>query len=148
MRAKNGDGAVGQGVAGAAATAVFLGCTGALLATVAEPGQERTPDHEEGEDSEAPRPQGGVDRGPDQEPAKGAAAADHAERVGEGGEGRRYEEGGQELYGQGHLHKPEPLEEATGVALALRRNGVQQGWLYHSRLHSCLCKALYALVEE
>jgi hypothetical protein len=57
---------------------VFLGDAGALLAPVAEPGQEGAPDDEEGQDGEALWSEGGVDRGPDQKAAEGAAAADHA----------------------------------------------------------------------
>src|SRR5829696_3620959 len=95
--AEDGDGAVGQGVAGAAASSVFLGGAGTLLAPVAEPGQEGTSDHDEGEDSEASWTEAGVDDGSDEEPAEGAAAADHSERVGQGGEGRGYEEGYKEL---------------------------------------------------
>src|SRR5215210_2761968 len=133
---------------GAAASAVFLGGSGALLSTVAEPGQEGAPDHEQGEDGEAACSEGGIDRGPDEEPAQGAAAADHTERVGEGGEGPGYQEGGRELGGQVVLRAPEPLEEATGVALALRRDGVQQGRFDHAGLHACPRQTLDALVEE
>ena len=89
--AEDGDGAVGQGVAGAAASPVFLGGASALLAPVAEPGQEGTTDHEEGEYSEASWAEAGVDDGSDEKPAEGTAAADHPERVGQGGEGRGYE---------------------------------------------------------
>src|SRR5215211_4090681 len=46
------------------------------------------------------------------------------------------------------LRIPEPLEEAAGVALALRRDGVQEGRFDHAGLHAGLCEALYALVEE
>src|SRR5215212_714326 len=46
------------------------------------------------------------------------------------------------------LRIPEPLEEAAGVALALRRDGVQEGRFDHAGLHARLCQALYALVEE
>src|SRR5215211_4647954 len=46
------------------------------------------------------------------------------------------------------LRASEPFEEATGVALALRRDGVQEGWFDHSGLHAGPRQALYALVEE
>jgi hypothetical protein len=95
--AEDGDGAVGQGVAGATASSVFLGGAGALLALVAEPGQEGTTDHEEGEDREARWAEAGVDDGSNEEPAEGTAAADHSERVSQCGESRGYEEGYQEL---------------------------------------------------
>src|SRR5215210_423153 len=46
------------------------------------------------------------------------------------------------------LHAPEPFEEATGVPLALSRDGVQQCGFDHAGLHACPCQALYALVEQ
>src|SRR5829696_7149504 len=46
------------------------------------------------------------------------------------------------------LLAPEPFEEPAGVALALRRDGVQEGWFDHAGLHACTCQALHALVEE
>src|ERR687893_197301 len=46
------------------------------------------------------------------------------------------------------LRPPEPFEEPSGVALALRRNGVQEGGFYHAGLHPGPCQALHALVEE
>ena len=50
-----------------------------------------------GEDRETPRAQRSVDDGTYKKPAQGSAAADQSERVGDGGEGRGYEEGYQEL---------------------------------------------------
>src|SRR5918995_6454680 len=46
------------------------------------------------------------------------------------------------------LQAPEPFEEPSGVALALRRNGVQEGGFYHAGLHTGPCQALHTLVEE
>src|SRR5918995_1994777 len=46
------------------------------------------------------------------------------------------------------LQAPEPFEEPSGVALALCRDGVQEGGFYHAGLHAGPCQAVHALVEE
>src|SRR5687767_687641 len=46
------------------------------------------------------------------------------------------------------LRAPEPFEEPAGVALALRRDGVQEGGFDHAGLHACPCQAFHALVEQ
>ena len=46
------------------------------------------------------------------------------------------------------LRAPEPFEEPAGVALALRRDGVQESGFDHTGLHAGPCQALDALIEE
>src|SRR5919107_3068728 len=46
------------------------------------------------------------------------------------------------------LRSPEPFEEPAGVALALSRDGVQEGGFDHADLHAGPCQAFHALVEE
>src|ERR687890_967405 len=46
------------------------------------------------------------------------------------------------------LGAPEPFEEATGVPLALHRDGVQEGWFDHADLYASPRQSLDTLVEE
>src|SRR5918994_4284040 len=46
------------------------------------------------------------------------------------------------------LRAPKPFEEPAGVALTLRRDGVQEGRFDHSGLHAVTYQAPHALVEE
>src|SRR5919107_1060920 len=46
------------------------------------------------------------------------------------------------------LRSPEPFEEATGVPLALHRDGVQEGWFDHADLYAGPRQTLDTLVEE
>ena len=66
------------------------------LLRVADPGYKGTTHHGQGS-AKAPWSKRGVDGRADEKPTQGSAAADHSERVGQGGEGRGYEEGYQEL---------------------------------------------------
>src|ERR687897_3417667 len=46
------------------------------------------------------------------------------------------------------LRAPESFEEPAGVALALRRDGVQEGGFDHAGRHAGTGKALHALIEK